>query len=116
MKKKFSIISLSFAVMILTAVALQSFHSYEHLTKLFSEKQCRHTYDNKAEIGHSHQELDHCFACEFTFSTSIKSNSTTYNFYKNPLPKRYIFSYSKEITNHFKGSLFALRAPPFFIV
>jgi hypothetical protein len=100
---------------ILIALVLQSFHSYEHLLKLFTEKQCHHKYDNKAEIGHAHHELDHCFACEFTFSTSIKSEFFTYNLYKNQLPTRYTFSYSKEITNHFKGSLFALRAPPIFI-
>lgn len=115
MNKKFSIISLSFALTILIAIVLQSFHSYEHLSKLFAEKQCHHKYDNKAELGHSHHELDHCFACEFTFSTSIKADSFAFNFYQNQIPTRYTFSYSKEITNHFKGSLFALRAPPIFI-
>ncbi len=116
MKQRFPQISLSFAVMILVAIVLQSFHSYEHLSKFFAEKECHHKYDNKAEIGHAHHELDHCFACEFTFSTSIKSEIFAFKFFNNSLPTGYTLSYSKEITNHFKGSLFALRAPPIFIV
>jgi hypothetical protein len=116
MKKKAVIISLSFALMVLSAILLQSVHSYHHLEKFISEKHCNHTYaENKTEINHSHHDLDHCFACEFTFSTSIKSEFFTFTFYKIQLPVGYTFSYSKEITNHFKGSLFSLRAPPSFI-
>lgn len=117
MKKKAVIVSLSFAIMILSAILLQSLHSYHHLEKFISEKHCNHKYsENKTEINHTHHDLDHCYVCEFTFSTSIKSDLFTYNFYKQQLSTRYTFSYSKEITNHFKGSLFSLRAPPFFIV
>ena len=117
MNKKKSIVSLIFSVIVLLAILLQSLHSGSHLVKLFSEKQCHHKYaENKTEIGHAHHSFDHCFTCEFTFSTSFKSEFFTYNFKNIEIPFSYSFFYSKEITQSFRGSLFALRAPPSFIV
>lgn len=117
MNKKSVVISLSFAVTVLLALLLQSVHSYHHLEKFISEKHCKHHYAvNKTELSHTHSELEHCFACEFTFSNSVKSELFQFNFPINSLQVGYTFSYSKEITNHFKGSLFSLRAPPTFIV
>ena len=75
MDKKNSIISLIFGVIVLLALLLQSFHSGSHLASLFSEKECHHKYhENKTEFGHAHHDFDHCFVCEFTFSTSLKSD------------------------------------------
>jgi hypothetical protein len=117
MKRKYSILSMLFGLAILFAITLQSMHSYEHIQKALSEKQCHHKYaKNKTEIGHSHHDSDHCFVCEFTFSTSIKSDFYNFNFKKVEVSVLYSFFYSKEITQSFRGSLFALRAPPIFIV
>lgn len=117
MNKKNSIISFIFGVIVLLALLLQSFHSGSHLASLFSEKECHHKYaENKTEIGHAHHDFDHCFTCEFTFSASLKSEFFSWNFKKTEIPVSYSFFYSKEITQSFRGSLFALRAPPSFIV
>ncbi len=117
MKRKYSFVSLLFGLAILFAITLQSVHSYHHIAKALSEKQCHHKYtENKTEISHSHHDSDHCFVCEFTFNTSIKSDFYTFNFKKVEISVSYSYFYSKEITQSFRGSLFALRAPPSFIV
>lgn len=117
MKKIYSIISFLFGLTVLFAIVLQSVHSFSHLEKSLSEKVCHHKYaKNKTEIGHAHHNLDHCFVCEFTFSTSVKSDFFTFTFKKVEIPVSYSYFYSKEITQSFRGSLFALRAPPSFIV
>jgi len=116
MNKKYSIISLSFAVMVLLALLLQSVHSIHHLEKALSEKHCHHKYaKNKTEVSHHHSDSDHCFVCEFALGNYTKTISFTYNFKKIEIPVSYSFFYSKEITQSFRGSLFALRAPPYFI-
>ena len=98
-----------FGFAIVLAITLQSVHTYDHITRVFSEKQCHHKYAaNKTEIGHSHHDSDHCFACEFTFSTAVKSDTFSHNCTKSTI--------FKEISQSFRGSLFALRAPPSFIV
>lgn len=117
MKKKYSILSFLFGLTILFAIVLQSVHSFNHLEKSLSEKICHHKYaKNKTIIGHAHNDLEHCFVCEFTFSTSLKSDIFSYSFKKIIIPDSYSFFYSKEITQSFRGALFALRAPPSFIV
>jgi len=102
---------------VLLAIVLQSAHSFNHLEKELSAKECHHKYaKNKIEFTHSHHNNDHCFVCEFTFSSSIKSDFFTFTFKKIEIPVSYSYFYSKEITQSFRGSLFALRAPPSFIV
>lgn len=95
------------------ALVLQSFHSFHHLEQLLTEKHCQHDYKiNKTEINHQHHDLDHCFVCEFAFSNLFLSNKLTFTSQKVQVVTKYSSSYSKEITQFFKGSLFALRAPP----
>ena len=76
----------------------------------------KHSSDSKTQISHGHHDVEHCFACEFTFSASINSKLVTFQFNKVEINTKYSFTYSKEITQNFKGSLFSLRAPPSFIV
>lgn len=117
MKNKFSILSLFFATTILLVVLLQSAHSFHHLEKFIAEKHCNHKYNgNKTEINHGHNDFEHCFACEFTFSNTINSDFFVFSFKKTTALYSYSFFYSKEISQSFRGSLFALRAPPCFIV
>lgn len=116
MNKKNSILGFVFGGLILLALLLQSFHTTSHLVTLLSEKECHHKYhSNTTEFGHAHHDFDHCFVCEFTFSTSLKSDFCVFEFKKIDFFSGYAVSRSKEIVNHFKGSLFALRAPPIFI-
>ena len=114
MKRRFVIVNLMLIVVVLFSMLLQSLHSFEHLAKLFSEKECHHHYSQKTEINHQHHPFDHCFVCEFTFGSYLE---TAFFSLKNritvTISQQYTFLY-KHTSQFFKGSLFALRAPPQF--
>ncbi len=116
MKKMAKIISFFFMIAVLFSMLLQSVHSYEHLAKQLSEKKCYHKYNSSKEITHQHHNFDHCFVCNFTLSTFISSDISNFEFQKIIIPSGYSLLNSRKITQFFKGSLFALRAPPIFIV
>jgi len=116
MKKKFVILNSFLAVAVLFSMLFQLAHSYEHLAKQFSEKECHHKYTSKQEITHQHHEFEHCFVCHFSVSSFVASDIHHFEFQKITFPSDYSFFKSKGITQFFKGSLFALRAPPSFIV
>ena len=116
MKSKFAIINTLMSVVIMFAILFQSVHSYEHLAKQLTEKKCIHKHVSDKEITHHHKGFDHCFVCDFSFSSFISSDGFCYNYQKIISFSEFQFSDSKEITNYFKGSLFSLRAPPHFIV
>lgn len=71
MKRKVLFLNAFISVAILFSMLLQSVHSLEHLSKLFSEKECHHTYSGKTEISHQHHPFDECLSCEFTFSSFV---------------------------------------------
>jgi hypothetical protein len=116
MKKKFVIINSLLAIVVLFSILFQSVHSYEHLVKQISEKHCHHKPTSSSQITHQHHSFDHCFVCNYTLDSFISSNISSFQCIKKPISTGYSFVYSKEITNFFRGSLFALRAPPHFIV
>lgn len=115
MKKQ--LINLSFALLILSSIVLQSIHSFVHIREVFTEKSCHHKYAvNQTEISHQHHKFHHCFACEFTISDYVKADFKSFEISKKEVSTFYNASYSKEIIQNFKGSLFQLRAPPIFFV
>ena len=116
MKKKFVILNSFLVFAVLFAMLFKYVHSYEHLAKQLSEKECSHKYISSQEITHKHHNFDNCFVCNFTVSTFISSGITVYIFKKIIFPTGSSLFNSREITQFFKGSLFALRAPPSFIV
>ena len=116
MKKKFVILNSFLMFAVLFSMLFQYVHSYEHLAKQLSEKECAHKYNSSQEITHQHHNFDNCFVCNFTVSTFISSDTAHFEFKKATISSRYSFFKSREITQFFKGSLFALRAPPSFIV
>jgi hypothetical protein len=116
MKKKFVIVNSFLALTVLFAMLFQSVHSYEHLVQQISEKECHHKYTSSQEITHQHHDFDHCFVCNFKISNFVASDIYHFEFQKISIPSGYTFFKSKEITQFFIGSLFALRAPPSFIV
>jgi predicted membrane protein len=116
MKKKFVILNSFVMIAVLFAILLQYVHSYEHLAMQLSERKCHHKYNSTKEITHQHHNFDRCFVCDFTLSTFISSDNVPFEFKKTAIPSEYSLFNSKEITQFFKGSLFALRAPPSFIV
>ena len=116
MKKQFAIINISLMITVLFAMLFQSLHSYEHLIQNLSEQKCHQKHiGSGTQLTHQHYNSEHCFACEFTFSSFIPSELFTFYFKKATIVYGYSFFNSKEIINYFKGSLFALRAPPIFI-
>ena len=116
MKKKYVIINTFLALAVLFAMLFQSVHSFEHVAKQISEKKCHHSHTSKQEITHQHQNLEHCFVCDFTISSFVTLDIHHFEFKKIIFPSGYSFFKTKEITQFFKGSLFSLRAPPSFIV
>lgn len=101
------------AVMVLSAMLFQTVHSYEHVFKQLTEKPCKHYYSaNQKQITHSHSTDNNCHICHFSFSTYIPNPFQTVFFHKIQSKTVVVFQYTKSVTTFFKGSLFALRAPP----
>ena len=117
MKKRFLIVNALMGLIVLLAILFQSFDAMGHMEKQFTEKHCNHKYNHhKTELHHAHEGFDHCFTCEFTFSNFISPTKVTFTIPKVQVATKYSSYYSKEITQSFRGSLFALRAPPTVIV
>ncbi|TDD93537.1 hypothetical protein E0F76_19015 [Flavobacterium cellulosilyticum] len=116
MKKKILILNSLLVFAVLFSMLFQSIHSYEHLIKQLSEKECHHKYVSSKEITHQHNNFDHCFVCSFTLSSFVPSNSSHFDFKNFDFPSSHFNFKSRETTPFFEGSLFALRAPPSFIV
>jgi hypothetical protein len=117
MKKRFLIVNAVMGLVVLFAILFQSFDAMSHLEEQFSKEHCNHKYNHhKTEVNHAHEGFDHCFACEFTFSSFIPPSKIAFTVPKAKVITQYSAYYSGEITQSFRGSLFALRAPPGFIV
>ena len=116
MKKKFVILNSFLMFAVLFAMLFQYVHSYEHMAKQLFEKKCDHKYSSSHEITHQHHNFDNCFVCNFTLSSFVSADISHFEFKKTTITAGYSFFKSSEITQFFKGSLFALRAPPSFIV
>jgi hypothetical protein len=113
MKKKIVLINLFASVTVLFAMLFQTLHSYEHVYKQLTEKHCNHqSVDGQKQITHSHSVDSNCHICHFAFSTFIPNTFPTLSFHKVNLETCYVFFYTKPTSAFFKGSLFALRAPP----
>lgn len=113
MKNRFYIFSFLFSGLVLFSILFQSVHSYEHFAAKINEKQCVHRQNsNKVNIAHTHSSFDHCAICEFSFVPFCLSDSYIFQIKKNLFASKYSFFYKRKITILFKGSLFALRAPP----
>ena len=111
MKKKFAILNLSLMLTVLFSILFQSVHSYEH----FLDQETafvNHSDDGSTKI----QTLDHnhekCFVCEFTLSSFIAADFTTFKSqnYAQAFAKA-IFT-TTETPESFSGSLFSHRGPP----
>jgi hypothetical protein len=113
MKKKIIFVNFLMSMMVLFAMLFQTIHSYEHVFKQLTEKPCEHhSSANHKEITHSHSVETKCHICHFAFSTYIPNAFQTVIFQKNPVETKPVFIYTKSVSTFFKGSLFALRAPP----
>lgn len=101
---------------VLFAILYPSLDGLCHLEKEMSVAHCEHKYAaGKNEINHGHHELEKCFTCEFTFSQFVGADIFSFEYKNPPIHAAYSIARSKEITQFFRGSLFALRGPPGFI-
>ena len=97
---------------VLLSMLFQSLHKYKHIAQQLSEVQCVHKKNSAAEITHQHHSFDFCGVCDyklsgFTFPVLPHFELNSLELYLNNTDFK-----SFEITQFFKGSLFALRAPP----
>jgi hypothetical protein len=111
MKKNKLIISLSLAIAVLFSILFQSIHTYGHLEKQLSQKQCHHKYSSSSEITHQHHNFDHCNVCEFSFGSYISPKQFPYQLYSTYKQIPYFIG-AKETVLSFSGSLYSLRGPP----
>lgn len=113
MKKKIAVLNFLMSFAVLFAMLFQTVHSYEHILRQASEKHCDHKYTaGQKEITHSHSVDSNCHICHFAFSTYIPNTFEAFSFHKTTVEISGIFFYFESISTFFKGSLFALRAPP----
>jgi len=116
MKRKQLILSFSFAVTILFSILFQSIHSYEHIVKQLSEKQCHHAYnDPNGEITHQHHNYDLCFVCNFAFEGFIVPDSFSFQFHSFDSETPYFFPLSEKVYS-ISTTSYLLRGPPVAIV
>jgi hypothetical protein len=116
MKKRYGIINSVLVMTVLFAMLLQSIHSFEHISELFSKKICHHKYTGQTEISHQHHPFDKCFVCEFTFSNFITPDTFSYNLHPSTGLIPYCFFVPSEIIISYSGSSYSLRGPPNEIV
>lgn len=113
MKKKIAVLNFLMSFTVLFAMLFQTAHSYEHILNQLSEKHCNHKYTpGQKEITHSHSADANCHSCHFAFSTFIPNTFQALSFHKSIAVASFKYFYFERISAFFKGSLFALRAPP----
>jgi hypothetical protein len=112
MKNKFSIFSLMLTITVLLSMLFQSVHKYEHIAQQLSEIQCVHDKNSSTEITHQHHNYDFCGICAYKVSSFTFLVFPVFELNGITLYSKNVDFVSCEITQFFKGSLFALRAPP----
>jgi len=114
MKKKFKIINLLLPLIVIFAILFPAIHSYEHIQNHHAAHKTTLKYpnsDKKEFKAHDHAN-EECAICHFKFSPVTSFSFEYFDFYKNTSETPYVYFYFKTYSNFFKGSLFALRAPP----
>ncbi|WP_166638157.1 hypothetical protein [Flavobacterium chryseum] len=113
MKKKIIFINFLMSLTVLFSMLFQTVHSYEHVYKQLTEKHCDHKYSaHHKQITHAHSVENNCPVCHFTFSTFIPNAFHSLSFQNVNVVSTPVFFYKTAASTFFKGSLFALRAPP----
>ncbi|MFH7016485.1 hypothetical protein [Flavobacterium sp. FlaQc-47] len=116
MKRKQLISSVFLALTLLFSILFQSIHSYEHIVKQLSEKQCHHNYnDPSGEITHQHHDYELCYVCHFVFGSYIVPQEFAFQFHNYPIEIPYFFSLSEKIFS-LSECPYLLRGPPAAIV
>lgn len=100
-------------LVVVFAILFPVVHSYEHIqSHATSHEHTQHYSESKSElITHNHSS-EECAICHFKFTPVSTFSFVSFEFYKNSSITSYVTFYFKAYPNFFKGSLFALRAPP----
>ncbi|MFD1605442.1 hypothetical protein ACFSJW_02485 [Flavobacterium artemisiae] len=112
MKKKLKFINILLPLIVLFAILFPAIHSYNHIHSHNSNSkktELSHTAKTEFKIHKHHEE---CAICHFKFSPITTFAFSPFEFYKNSFITSFVVFYSKSYSSYFKGSLFALRAPP----
>jgi hypothetical protein len=113
MKRLIVPINVFMALTVLFSILIQSAHSYEHHLEQLAIKKCEHHYSkNKTQINHSHQTIENCFTCSFSFSFFTKTVPSIFETPLNTIEEHVLISFFQPYFSFFKGSLYSLRAPP----
>jgi hypothetical protein len=115
MIKKIIYINFSLVIAILFSILFQSFDSYTHFKKEFSEPKCVHESTSKHEITHQHHSTEHCFICKFSFSAAVASDLFVFTTRNQPVAITNSFFFS-EVYLSFTENSNPLRGPPVFNV
>lgn len=115
MKKKQRFINFLMPLIVLFAILFPVVHSYEHISNHDSrQKTEHHESGNKADFKVENHCSDQCHICHFKFSSVSTFTFESFQFYQNRTLTQQVRFYTKSYLSFFKGSLFALRAPPLF--
>lgn len=114
MKKKFKIINLLLPLIVIFAILFPAIHSYEHIQNNHTvhKSTLKHSGSDKKEFKTHDDANEECAICHFKFSPVTPFSFVHFDFYKSTCVTPYVYFYFKTYSNFFKGSLFALRAPP----
>ena len=113
MKNKGNRYHFLFSGLVLFSILFQSLHSYEHLYEQMSKKICVHERKaNQFDLTHTHHSNENCFICHFSISPFQLSDTVFLSVSKSEFFSTYNCTPTQPIFLFYKGSLFALRAPP----
>lgn len=94
---------------VLFAILFQSLHSYEHF--LGDEITIVQQDSRQHDLHHNDHNHEKCFVCEFTFSSFLNGENSTFTLFFEFVKVPYQFP-TPEIAAFFSGSSFSLRGPP----
>lgn len=114
MKKKVQFLKLLLPIIVLVAMLFPAIHSYEHIHgNALSQKSVLKYHNDKSEFKIQDHADEECSICHFKISPAATFSINLFAFYKSTAITSLVAFYSKTYFSYFKGSLFALRAPPF---
>ncbi|AWA29324.1 hypothetical protein HYN48_04050 [Flavobacterium magnum] len=112
MKNRLAFLNVFFALSMLAAIVSQSVHEIAHYAEFQKERHCHHEQQSRENISHEHVNLNHCPVCDLAFTHFTTPDIFGFRLHRPVFSTDKPFSQSNGITQFFRGSLFALRAPP----
>lgn len=102
-------------LLVVFAILFPAIHSYEHIQShdhVINKSVLTHQDSGKKEFKVQDHANEECAICHFKFSPVSAFNFVYFDFHKSSGVIPYVYFYFTTDSGFFKGSLFALRAPP----